>query len=354
MAGMVHFSLFFRYMEEAEHAIWRAAGLSVASAGPPRSAGRASRRRSTIKRPLRFEDEFDVTHSHRRALAQDDSLRVRADEGRRDASATGALTVDLRAHGSRRADEGGRDSPEIAARLRGRAAGGRPMRDEMTGMSARHGHAETEAATPTLERRSRDAERVARSGSVAWRDSRPQRVLHAEARARASTPAALRCPRISRAAADDEGGADRRSGRAPAVGHGADRADRALHALQPDLLDHRAAAAVARHQRELAVDARVLEGRLPRRARRPRRSHLLPVLVRAVPRLLDRVRGGLPDRRALRPGRRHVEPACVWRSSTRVQRDGRLLHADLCAAAGGSGGARQGIRCGAAESACAS
>ncbi|HCE02754.1 MAG TPA: acyl-CoA thioesterase, partial [Acidobacteria bacterium] len=29
-AGIVHFSVFFRYMEEAEHAMWRAAGLSIA------------------------------------------------------------------------------------------------------------------------------------------------------------------------------------------------------------------------------------------------------------------------------------------------------------------------------------
>ena len=52
-----------------------------------------------------------------------------------------------------------------------------------------------------------------------------------------------------------------------AVGHGADRAARPLHALQPDLVDDRAAAPVARHERELAVDARVLEGRLSRGAR---------------------------------------------------------------------------------------
>src|SRR5262249_47928566 len=31
MAGLVHFSVFFRYMEEAEHALWRAAGLTIAT-----------------------------------------------------------------------------------------------------------------------------------------------------------------------------------------------------------------------------------------------------------------------------------------------------------------------------------
>ena len=31
--GIVHFTNFFKYMEEAEHAMWRAAGLSIAAPG---------------------------------------------------------------------------------------------------------------------------------------------------------------------------------------------------------------------------------------------------------------------------------------------------------------------------------
>jgi len=58
-AGIVHFSTFFRYMEEAEHALWRAAGLSIAPrdavVGFPRVAAGFE-----YRRPLRFEDEFDV------------------------------------------------------------------------------------------------------------------------------------------------------------------------------------------------------------------------------------------------------------------------------------------------------
>jgi len=58
-AGIVHFSWFFRYMEEAEHALWREAGLSIHPAGSeigwPRVATSFE-----FKRPLRFEDEFDV------------------------------------------------------------------------------------------------------------------------------------------------------------------------------------------------------------------------------------------------------------------------------------------------------
>jgi acyl-CoA thioester hydrolase len=60
LAGIAHFSTFFRYMEEAEHALWRAAGLSIARAGEetgwPRVAAAFE-----FKAPLRFEDEFDVT-----------------------------------------------------------------------------------------------------------------------------------------------------------------------------------------------------------------------------------------------------------------------------------------------------
>jgi YbgC/YbaW family acyl-CoA thioester hydrolase len=59
LAGIVHFSWHFRYMEEAEHALWRAAGLSIAprkaTIGWPRVAAAFD-----YKSPLRFEDEFCV------------------------------------------------------------------------------------------------------------------------------------------------------------------------------------------------------------------------------------------------------------------------------------------------------
>jgi YbgC/YbaW family acyl-CoA thioester hydrolase len=58
-AGIVHFSNYFRYMEEAEHALWRAAGLSIARAesgvGFPRVAATFE-----YRRPLRLDDEFDA------------------------------------------------------------------------------------------------------------------------------------------------------------------------------------------------------------------------------------------------------------------------------------------------------
>jgi YbgC/YbaW family acyl-CoA thioester hydrolase len=58
-AGIVHFSAFFKYMEEAEHALWREAGLSIhpseGDIGFPRVATSFD-----FHRPLRFEQEFEV------------------------------------------------------------------------------------------------------------------------------------------------------------------------------------------------------------------------------------------------------------------------------------------------------
>jgi YbgC/YbaW family acyl-CoA thioester hydrolase len=59
VAGIVHFSNFFRYFEDAEHALWRQAGLSIhapdAPVGWPRVAAAC-----TYHKALRFEDEFDI------------------------------------------------------------------------------------------------------------------------------------------------------------------------------------------------------------------------------------------------------------------------------------------------------
>jgi acyl-CoA thioester hydrolase len=66
MAGIVHFSWFFRYMEEAEHAMWRDAGVSIAGGsdiGWPRIEASFE-----FLRPLKFEDEFEV---HLRIVEKD-------------------------------------------------------------------------------------------------------------------------------------------------------------------------------------------------------------------------------------------------------------------------------------------
>ena len=68
-AGIVHFSWFYRYMEEAEIELWRSAGLGHAlraGLGFPRVAASFE-----FKRPLRFDDEFE-------ALIQITSIRERS------------------------------------------------------------------------------------------------------------------------------------------------------------------------------------------------------------------------------------------------------------------------------------
>ncbi len=58
-AGLVHFTYFFRYFEDAEHALWREAGLSIHTEdsliGWPRISAACE-----FRRPLKFEDEFEV------------------------------------------------------------------------------------------------------------------------------------------------------------------------------------------------------------------------------------------------------------------------------------------------------
>jgi acyl-CoA thioester hydrolase len=58
-SGLAHFSVFFAYAEEAEHAMWREAGVSVE---PHESSIRWPRLSASFefRRPLRFEDEIEV------------------------------------------------------------------------------------------------------------------------------------------------------------------------------------------------------------------------------------------------------------------------------------------------------
>jgi acyl-CoA thioester hydrolase len=58
-AGIVHFSRYLQYMEEAEHALWRAAGMSIAAGGSPIGWPRTAVA-FEYHRPLHFEEEFDV------------------------------------------------------------------------------------------------------------------------------------------------------------------------------------------------------------------------------------------------------------------------------------------------------
>ncbi|HEY6548887.1 MAG TPA: thioesterase family protein [Vicinamibacteria bacterium] len=115
MAGLVHFSRFFNYMEEAEHALWRAAGISIhpkgSEIGWPRLHASFD-----FHRALRFEDEFEVWM---RVAAIDESTIRYVCVLSRDSTkiATGSLIISC---ASRRPNEPMRAMPippEIRARF---------------------------------------------------------------------------------------------------------------------------------------------------------------------------------------------------------------------------------------------
>ncbi len=58
MAGIVHFSNFFRYMERVEHAFFRSLGLSIAEQGEERVGWPRVHASCDYFSPLRFEDEM--------------------------------------------------------------------------------------------------------------------------------------------------------------------------------------------------------------------------------------------------------------------------------------------------------
>ena len=59
LAGIVHFSWYFKYMEEAEHALWRHAGMTIAPPEPEFGFPRVNAA-CDFKAPLKFEDEVEV------------------------------------------------------------------------------------------------------------------------------------------------------------------------------------------------------------------------------------------------------------------------------------------------------
>lgn len=91
LAGVVHFTWIARYMEEAEHAMWREAGLSIA---PPDATVRYPRVALSIefKAPLRFADEFEdvvrITSMSRRSISYAHELKCG-----KTLVATGTMTV---------------------------------------------------------------------------------------------------------------------------------------------------------------------------------------------------------------------------------------------------------------------
>src|SRR5579883_2178084 len=61
LAGIVHYSNFFRYMETAEHGFFRSLGYSVVTntTNPPVGWPRV-KAECTYRQPLRFEDQVEI------------------------------------------------------------------------------------------------------------------------------------------------------------------------------------------------------------------------------------------------------------------------------------------------------
>ena len=97
MAGIVHYSNFFRYMEAAEHAFFRSLGFSIVTrhVDPPVGWPRVHAH-CDYKQPLRFEDEFEVHMlvSEKKAKSLSYVFRFYTlNGGTRTEIASGALTV---------------------------------------------------------------------------------------------------------------------------------------------------------------------------------------------------------------------------------------------------------------------
>jgi YbgC/YbaW family acyl-CoA thioester hydrolase len=60
MAGLMHYSNFFRFMETAEHGFFRSLGLSIVRSGDPPVGWPRVHARCDFKIPLHFEDEVEI------------------------------------------------------------------------------------------------------------------------------------------------------------------------------------------------------------------------------------------------------------------------------------------------------
>ena len=110
MAGIMHYSNFFRFMETAEHAFYRSLGHSVVmkEVDPPLGWPRVHAECDYFK-PLRFEDlvEVHMLVKEKKSKALTYVFRFHKVEGPREEVARGTLTVVCVAHvnGSMRAVE---------------------------------------------------------------------------------------------------------------------------------------------------------------------------------------------------------------------------------------------------------
>src|SRR6187402_1553378 len=85
MAGIMHYSNFFRFMEAAEHAFFRSLGYSVAARpGAPKVGWPRVHASCEYHRPLRFEDrvevELSVVEKRSKALTYEFTFRRMSNE----------------------------------------------------------------------------------------------------------------------------------------------------------------------------------------------------------------------------------------------------------------------------------
>jgi acyl-CoA thioester hydrolase len=103
MAGIVHFSNFFRYMENTEHAFYRSLGASVImnNLNPPLGFPRVHAE-CDFKRPIRFEENLEihllVREKRAKVLSYLFKFRKLTDNGPSDEIARGIITVVCVAH----------------------------------------------------------------------------------------------------------------------------------------------------------------------------------------------------------------------------------------------------------------
>jgi len=103
MAGIVHFSNFFRYMENAEHAFYRSLGASVimSQLDPPLGFPRVHAE-CDYRRPIRFEDNLEihllVREKRAKVLSYLFKFRKLTENGPSEEIARGILTVVCVAH----------------------------------------------------------------------------------------------------------------------------------------------------------------------------------------------------------------------------------------------------------------
>ena len=103
MAGIVHFSNFFRYMENTEHAFYRSLGASVImnNLNPPLGFPRVHAE-CDFKRPIRFEENLEihllVREKRAKVLSYLFKFRKLTENGPSDEIARGLITVVCVAH----------------------------------------------------------------------------------------------------------------------------------------------------------------------------------------------------------------------------------------------------------------